>query len=105
VVVADTKRALTDEQLKLLFDSMGGLIEDSGPDAAQVRNLLITETVKFRNKILDETGEVLTVGDARCSLEALCGHLDGEKPRKDLTPEQKALFQIWIDRITLFRSS
>lgn len=102
--MTDKNKALTDEQLKLLFDSMGGLIEDSGQDAAQVLNLLIAETVKFRNKLLEETGEVLTAGDARCSLDALCRYLDGERIPGSLTPEQKALFQIWIDRITLFRS-
>ena len=102
--MAEKNKALTDEQLKLLFDSMAGSIQTSGQDTAQVLNLLIMETVKFRNKLLQETGDVLTVGDARCSLEALCSHLDGEKLLTDLTPEQKALFQIWIDRITLFRS-
>jgi hypothetical protein len=77
----------------------------TGQEAVQVVNTLIRETVKFREKLKQETGEILTVSDARLALEALTEHLRCGKAANGLTPEQKALTQIWIDRLTLFRAS
>ena len=80
---------------------LGGLNNGS----SQIVNTLIRETVKFRDKLKAETGEILTVGDTRAALEALSEHLGGQKISNGMTPEQKALTQIWIDRLTLFRAS
>ncbi len=86
------------------MDSMGGQLVEGGVESVQIVNALIKETVKFRNKLKEETGNILTVGDTRVALEALGQHLDGEKFPQDITPEQRALTQIWIDRLTLFGS-
>ena len=82
---------------------LGG--RNNGNGASQVVNTLIRETVKFRDKLKAETGEILTVGDTRVALEALTEYLSGKKLTNGMTPEQKALTQIWIDRLTLFRAS
>jgi hypothetical protein len=100
--MADKTPNLSDEQLRLLIDSMSNQFGDMGDRAAQVVNTLIRETVKFRDKLKEDTGDILTVGDTRVALEALTCHLQGDAPSADLTPEQKALTQIWLDRITLF---
>ncbi|MEW5796638.1 MAG: hypothetical protein AB1772_09805 [Candidatus Zixiibacteriota bacterium] len=94
----------TDEQLRLLIDSMCVQLGRTGHEAVQVVNTLIRETVKFRDKLKQETGEILTVGDTRIALDALTEHLQGRKMTNGLTPEQKALTQIWIDRLTLFKA-
>ena len=86
------------------MDSMSCQLGEDGVESVQVVNVLIKETVKFRNKLKEETGNFLTVGDTRVALEALGQHLDGEKLPQDITPEQRALTQIWIDRLTLFGS-
>jgi len=96
---------LSEGQLRLLVESMrvhllkGG----DGVDAMQVVNTLIRETIRFRDKLKQERGEVLTVGDTRAALEALECHFRGQPGPLMLTPEQKALAQIWIDRLTIFR--
>ena len=97
----------TEEQLRLLIDSMCDQLgsRNNGNGSSQVVNTLIRETVKFRDKLKAETGEILTVGDTRIALEALTEYLSGRKPTNGMTPEQKALTQIWIDRLTLFRAS
>jgi len=84
---------------------MCGQLGGRNNGAAQVVNTLIRETVKFRDKLKAETGEILTVGDTRIALEALSEHLCGRKVPNSMTPEQKALTQIWIDRLTLFRAT
>lgn len=100
-MVADDKH-LTDESLRLLVDSMSAQLPE-GSTVGRVTNMLIEETVRFRDKLKQETGEILTVRDTRSALEALARHLGGEKEPPELTPEQKALSRIWIDRLTLFR--
>ena len=73
-------------------------------DGSPVVNALITETLMFRNKLKEDTGEVLTVGDTRVALDALTRHLEDGTFTGDLTPEQKALAQIWVDRLTIFKT-
>jgi len=84
---------------------MCGQLGGRNNGSAQIVNTLIRETVKFRDKLKTETGEILTVCDTRVALEALTEHLSGRKITNGMTPEQKALTQIWIDRLTLFRAS
>ena len=81
---------------------MSGQLVTNGQKPTQVINMLIRETVKFRNKLKEETGDILTVGDTRVALDALGTQLEGGKLPSEMTPEQRALTQIWIDRITLF---
>ena len=101
----DKLKQPTEEQLRLLIDSMCGQLGGRNNGSAQIVNTLIRETVKFRDKLKTETGEILTVCDTRVALEALTEHLSGRKITNGMTPEQKALTQIWIDRLTLFRAS
>ena len=81
---------------------MGSCLGSDDQKSTQMMNMLIRETVKFRNKLKEETGEILTVGDTQTALGALGRHLEGRRVPRILTPEQKALTQIWIDHLTLF---
>ena len=90
------------EQLKLLISSFGAHLFENLADPTGTIAVLFSETLKFRDKLKDDTGEVLTVEDTRVALDALGQFLkDGQIP-KSLTSEQKSLTQIWIDRLTLF---
>jgi len=100
--LADKNTRLSEEKLRLLVDSMSSFLGNDHQKSTQVTNMLIRETVKFRNKLKEGTGEILTVGDTQTALNALGKHLEGRKLPRGLTPEQKALTQIWIDHITLF---
>ncbi len=102
VILPEKNSGLSEERLRLLVGAMGSCLGDDDPKSTQVTNMLIRETVKFRNKLKEETGEILTVGDTQTALGALERHLDGRRIPRALTPEQKALTQIWIDRMTLF---
>jgi len=90
------------EQLRLLMESMGVELLKGRQNVNRVLNLLSEETVKFRDKLKEETGEILTVGDTRSALQGLERHLEGKPLPRDLTPEQKALVRIWIDRLEVF---
>jgi hypothetical protein len=94
---------LHDNDYKLLIQALGGQILGQETDVNPALKALVDETLKFRDKLKEDTGETLTVDDTRVALEALEGHLQGKKFPKGLTPEQKALAQILIDRIILFK--
>lgn len=90
------------EELKLLMKSLGMEAVDGEIDPSGTVSILITETVKLRDKLHEETGYVLTVEDTRIALDALERVLNKQPIPDGLTPEQKLLAQIWIDRLTLF---
>lgn len=93
-----------DDELRLLLQSLGASMLESQSNPTGAVAMLISETVKFRDKLKEETGQVLTVGDTRAALDALENYLNKKPLPDDLTPEQKALVQIWIDRLTVFKS-
>ena len=93
-----------DDELKLLMQSLGASVLESQVNPTGAVAMLISETVKFRDKLKDGTGDVLTVADTRAALDGLENYLNGKPLPKELTPEQKALAQIWIDRLTVFNS-
>ena len=98
---------MSDEEYKLLLDSMSEQIfgeqeEVQIEQQPEILRKLMSETVKFRDKIKEDTGYIVTVEDTRKALEALELHLQNEKFPKDLTPEQKALAQILIDTVVLY---
>ncbi len=94
---------MSDDEYRLLVKALGGQIFEERPDAAKVLKQLISDTLQFRDKLKEETGQIVTVEDTRIALDALETHLKGEKFPSGLTPEQKALAQIFIDRIILFK--
>jgi len=94
---------MADEEFRLLLKSLGGSVFEGKPDAAAVLKSLIRDTIQFRDKLKEETGQILTVEDTRIALDALESHLKGLKFPSGLTPEQKALAQIFIDRVILFK--
>ena len=95
---------VSSEQLRLLMESMGVEMLKDRQNINRVLNLLSEETVKFRDKLKEETGTILTVGDTWIALQGLENHLDGKALPQGLTPEQKALVRIWIDRLEVFGS-
>ncbi len=95
---------MLEDELRLLMQSLGEQVLGSRADPTGSVAMLISETIKFRDKLKEETGEILTVGDTRAALDALEAYLKGKPLPDDLTPEQKALVQIWIDRLTMFKT-
>lgn len=92
---------MSNEEIELLLKSLGERIVGDNK-AGNVLDMLIQETVKFRDKLEKESGVTLTVADTRLALEALEKYLHSEPWEQYLTSEQATLLQIWIDRITLF---
>lgn len=98
---------MSDEEYKLLLDSMSNQIFDGQENInsekfPEILRKLMKETIKFRDKIKEDTGYIITVEDTRKALEELELHLQNKKASKDLTPEQKALAQILIDTVVLY---
>jgi hypothetical protein len=97
------KDHLPNDDLRLLIEALGGQVVEGLGDPTGTVAVLISETLKFRDKLREETGATLTVGDTRAALDALEGYLQGRSLSKGLSSEQKALARIYIDRITLFQ--
>jgi len=89
------------QKIHLLIDSLGGQIVSDGK-AGDVLAELVKETLRFRDKLEQERGVIFTIEDTRIALEGLEKFLNGEDWKQNLTGEQSALLQIWIDRITIF---
>jgi hypothetical protein len=89
------------QKIHILLDALGGQMLDESK-THDVLSMLVKETIKFRDKIKEERGVVLTVADTRQALDGLEKYLKGEDWNQNLTGEQAALLQIWIDRITIF---
>jgi len=94
---------MPDEDLKLLFQSLGMQVLENENDAGGTITELMSETVRFRKKLKEETGTVLNVNDTRMALEGLECHLKDEQLPDEMTSEQKTLAMIFFDRITIFR--
>lgn len=94
------------DNIRLLIEALGSQVFERNKDPRGTVAMLITETIRFRDKLKEDTGEILTVEDTRIALDALEQYLTtGGKLPDTITPEQEALVQIWIDRLTMFGTS
>lgn len=96
---------MSDEELKLLFHSLGEQVLEGGANPAAAASMLLAETLRFQKKLKEDTGEIFTLSDTRRALDGLENHLKGEPLEPSLTSEQKALAMIMIDHVTIFRKS
>jgi len=92
------------DSLRLLMQSLGEAIVPHNADPRGVVSVLVTETLRFRDKLKAETGAVFTVEDTRLALGGLEAAMSGSPMPPGLSPEQRSLTQIWIDRLTTFKS-
>jgi len=92
---------MSNDEIQLLIKSLGEQIVIDN-NAGDILGTLIKETLRFRDKLLEENGLTLTVADTRMALEALEEFFQEREPSQKLTSEQASLLQIWIDKITLF---
>lgn len=90
------------DNIRMLMKALGGQVLESEHDPRGTVAMLINETVRFRDKLKDETGQVLTVEDTRVALDALEHFLKEGVLPGSLTSEQRALAQIYVDRLTVF---
>ena len=97
-------RKISEETLRLLMESLGGTILSERADVRGVLSVLISETLRFRDKLKSETGALLTVDDTRKALDGLEAYMNGQAFPSALSSEQRALAQIWVDRLTTFKS-
>lgn len=96
-------KKMSADSLKLLMQSLGETIVPHHADPRGVVSVLVTETLRFRDKLKAETGVVFTVDDTRQALGGLEAVLAGSPMPAGLTPEQRSLTQIWFDRLTTFK--
>lgn len=94
-----------DDTINLLLQAAGQDLAAGTPNPTGTLSVLMSETLKFRDKLKAETGYTLTVEDTRVALDALEARLHDSQQNRELTDEQSALVQIWFDRLTLFRRS
>ncbi|MFZ1682988.1 MAG: hypothetical protein WAU88_02550 [Candidatus Zixiibacteriota bacterium] len=94
---------MSDDALFLLMQSFGLHILSEESDPRGIVGMLMTETTRFRDKLKGETGAILTVEDTRIALDALEQYLTKNELPYKLTSEQRALAQIFVDRVTMFR--
>jgi len=92
---------MTDERFRLLIEALAGQFPQSLKDPTGTIAVLISETVKYRNKLTEEAGIVLTVEDTRMALDAVEARLKELPQPEDLSSIQKELAKILFDRLDL----
>jgi hypothetical protein len=92
---------MSDERLRLLIEALAGQLPKNQKDPTGTVAVLISETVKYRDKLKEEAGIVLTVEDTRIALDALQARLIEMPQPEQLSPTQKELAQILFDRLNL----
>ena len=92
---------MDDDSLKALLQSAGQISGHDQSDPRGTMAILLSETVKYRDRLKAETGVVLTVDDTRKAINALERYLISDSLPSDITPTQRELAQIWIERLTL----
>ncbi len=95
---------MSNDALYLLIQSLGSQVLEHQTNPSGTVAILMSEAIKFRDKLKAETGEIFTVEDTRRALDGLQECLDGRPMPKGLSSEQQALAQIWFDRLTLFKN-
>ncbi|MEW6049492.1 MAG: hypothetical protein AB1644_00260 [Candidatus Zixiibacteriota bacterium] len=93
---------MSDDALYLLLQSLGAQVLEGRTNPTGTVAILMSETLKFRDKLKAETGMILTVDDTRLALDGLESLLNEREIPPGLTSEQRMLAQIWFDRLTLF---
>lgn len=96
---------MSDEELKLLFHSLGEQVLERETNPAAAASMLLAETLRFQKKLKEDTGVIFTLSDTRKALDGLESYLKGEPLEPSLSSEQKALAMILIDNMTIFRKS
>jgi len=95
VAVVPTRKVLmNEEELKKLFEPFAHQ-DNPSPTLA----ILIYETVKLRDRIMESTGRTLTVGDTTTALAALTAWLSGHISEEPLSDDQQALLAVWQSRL------
>ena len=94
---------MSDDELKMVIQVLGSGLAEDEDEVNRIVQILVTETLKFRDKLKEDVGIILTVADTQAALGALDEALEGAPLAKELTSEQKALAQIYLDRLTLFK--
>ncbi|UCC43076.1 MAG: hypothetical protein JSU65_07945 [Candidatus Zixiibacteriota bacterium] len=69
-------------------------------DPTAVTEMLISETVKFRDRLKEKTGRILTVADTRAALDALEVYIRDSRMPDGLTWTQKELTGAFVDRLS-----
>ena len=96
---------MTDDKLRMILQVSAAQLADDEVGATLVANALVSETLKLRDKLKNEAGIILTIEDTQIALDAFMAVLDGAPLSSELSSEQMALAQIYIDRMTLFKES
>jgi hypothetical protein len=78
------------DDLNKFLDSLKDLDDDTG-----MVEILIAETLAYRDLLKEDTDEILSVGDTRAALDALEEFLRDGGQTVDLTNSQQVLFERW----------
>ena len=91
-----------EEELRTLLQLLRSVTGDHTSNPTGALAVLISETIKLRDRLKQESGITLTVSDTRVALDALESSLKGQAVPDDMTTEQKLLVETWRYQLTRF---
>jgi hypothetical protein len=93
---------MPDDDFKLLIESLAEGMGVADEGSRKVVRKLMEETLKFRDKLLEDSDQTLTVKDVRICLDALEQWLSGDDPPDTLSEVQKSLTKMMADTVASF---
>jgi hypothetical protein len=88
------------DDLQEFFEALKAALVEQFADPRATVAILISETIKFRDRLLAETGHMLTVGETSETLEVLLARIENRPITIRLTDIQQQLLDIWLKRLT-----
>lgn len=62
---------MNDEEVETLFQAVGGTMPNAAPEVRQVFSLLVSSTLRYRDRMKEQAGIIVTVEDVRVTLDSL----------------------------------
>jgi len=98
---------MDEQELNTLFarilEKFGQMPKDSEPEKIKkVFSILVTSTLRYRDKLKTDQGIILTVEDVRCALAYLVNSVHSRKRSDTDNLVYVELYRLWIDELKNF---
>ena len=87
------------DDIEEYFKSVMDCNKEASVEAIDILKKLIDYTIKYRDELKAETGEILTVGITKQAIDIYLEAVQTERLRGDLDPKIDRLVKYWLTKI------
>ncbi len=89
----------SDDDIQSVFDRIAKKFEHADGSAKEMFAMLVATALRYRDQVVAEGGEALTVGETREALDAFMAVIKTHEIPEGLPPRVKALVMLWLEEI------